>query len=344
MEKKGEFIAIRPEGVIEARFKLTAKQNDILDMVFTQIKDDDKTDYIIDIAQYKKFYNVNTSNLYRDLEKAVTGFEGKGLHLTKANSKGHVYFAWFSKIDYMENQGSIAVSMHPELKQLFLEVKKRIYYHIKYTLNLGCIYSKRLYFYLKSFEDTGWRIDNLDVLREKLQCPVSYSKYGLFRINVIDTAYKEINSHSDIRFEVEEIKTGRKVTHLKFLIHKKKNSKLTAISEIASTYDDSGTDIESVMAIIKEPISHFEAKKLLDSAKGDIQLIKMKYILAGKDSNIKNIVAWMLAAIQKDYKQLRKQKVDTFNDYEQRQYDFEKLEKALTGEIKVKEGESLLID
>ena len=52
----------------------------------------------------------------------------------------------------------------------------------------------------------------------------------------------------------------------------------------------------------------------------------------------------MLAVIQKDYKQLRKQKVDTFNDYEQRQYDFEKLEKALTGEIKVKEGESLLID
>ena len=344
MDKKGEFVAIRPEGVIEARFKLTAKQNDILDMVFTQIKDDNKTDYIIDISQYKKFYNVDTSNVYRDLEKAVTCFEGKGLHLTKANSKGHVYFAWFSKIDYMENQGSIAVSMHPELKQLFLEVKKRIYYHIKYTLNLRCIYSKRIYFYLKSFEDTGWRIDNLNVLRKKLQCPVSYSKYGLFRTNVIDTAYKEINSQTDIRFEVEEIKTGRKVTHLKFLIHKKKNNELTAIDEVASTLDDSGSDIKKVMAIIKEPITLLEAKKMLDSAKGDIEIIKVKYMLAEQDNNIKNIVAWMLAAIQMDYKQLGKQKVDNFNNYEQRQYNFEKLEKALTGEIKLKEGESLLED
>ena len=342
MGKKGVLVAVRPENIIEARFSLTAKQNDILDMVFSQLQDDDQTDYIIDINKYKKLYNTNTSNVYRDLEKAVESFEGKGLTLAKANSRGKVYFAWFSKIDYMPNEGKIAVRMDKELKQLFIEVKKRIYYHIKYTLNFSCIYSKRLYYYLKSFEDTGWRIDNLDTLRQKLQCPASYSKYGLFRTNVIEPAYTEINGNSDISFEFEEIKTGRKVTGLKFYITKNNNSEI-AIDKIEDESDNDFPGIDAILAMITENIGSLDAKKILDSAKGDVELVRDKYKIAQKQGGIENIVAWMIGAIKGDYKPgVGKQKTSTFNDYEQRQYDFDKLEKALVWGVQPEEGESLL--
>ncbi|WP_252235748.1 RepB family plasmid replication initiator protein [Clostridium sp. ZS1] len=66
-------------------------------------------------------------------------------------------------------------------------------------------------------------MDNLDKLRNKLQCPKSYDKYGLFRTKVLDMAYEEINNCSDILFDYEEIKTGRKVTSIKFTIKKKKD-------------------------------------------------------------------------------------------------------------------------
>ncbi|MBZ9626349.1 RepB family plasmid replication initiator protein [Clostridium sp. FP2] len=105
---------------------------------------------------------------------------------------------------------------------MFLEVKKRIYYHIKYTLNFSCIYSKRIYYYLKSYEDTGWRIDNLDALRDKLQSPKSYKKYSDFRRFALEPAHAEINSNSDIKFKYEEVKTGNKVIALKFSIKSSK--------------------------------------------------------------------------------------------------------------------------
>lgn len=325
MYKKGSLVAIRPESIIEARFTLTARQNDILDIIFTKLENDDKTDYVIDINLYKKIYKTNTSNIYRDMEKAVESFEGKGLSLTKANSRGRIYFAWFSKINYVPSEGKIILRMDPELKLLFLDVKKRIYYNIKYTLNFKSVYSKRIYYYLKSFEDTGWRIDNLDVLRKKLQCPESYNKFSDFKRFVLNPAFNEINESSDMDFKYEEIKTGRKVTKLKFFITPKLIEKNINISSTADT-----DDINKVIAIFEEKITSTEARKIMIVAKGNLQIIKEKYDIAKITKNITSIIAWMITAIEKDYQMPKgKQQVSIFNNFEQRTYDYDDLERKL---------------
>ncbi|MFA9396837.1 MAG: hypothetical protein ACERKV_01030 [Clostridiaceae bacterium] len=43
--KKGNNISFRPEDLIEARYKLSSKENDIVDMVLTKIEDDTNTRY-----------------------------------------------------------------------------------------------------------------------------------------------------------------------------------------------------------------------------------------------------------------------------------------------------------
>ena len=47
IKKGGELICKRPEAIIEARYTLTKRQNDIMDMVFASIEDDDKYQYEI---------------------------------------------------------------------------------------------------------------------------------------------------------------------------------------------------------------------------------------------------------------------------------------------------------
>ena len=323
MNKKGELIAVRPEKVIEARFALTSRQNDILDMLFTQIQDDDNVEYSIDINKYKMLYNIkDKNNVYGDLKKAVKSFEGKGFLIVDKEKNEEIYYSWFSKIHYKNREGTIVLKIDSELKNLFLEVKKRIYYHIKYTLNFNCIYSKRFYYYLKSYEDTGWRIDNLDALREKLQCPRSYKKYSDFRRFALEPAHEEINSNSDIKFKYEEVKTGNKVTALKFSIKSARGEEL-AIDRV----EDS--EITAVQNIFLNDITPLEARKILDVASGDIELIKEKYKIANSQGNIKNIVGWAIKAIKDNYSPKTKQ--SAFNDYEQRSYDFEDLEKKLLG-------------
>jgi len=52
-----------------------------------------------------------------------------------------------------------------------------------------------------------------------------YTKFSMFQRRVIDVAVNEINSNEDINFTLtyELIKTGRKITNIKFIVHKEEN-------------------------------------------------------------------------------------------------------------------------
>ena len=87
-----------------------------------------------------------------------------------------------------------------------------------------------------------------------------------------------------------------------------------------------------VKSIFEENITGKEAKFILNTAKSDINIIKEKYDLSQNVSEIGNIVGWMIKAIKEDYTIPKdKTKVGSFNDYEQRDYDFDALEKKLLG-------------
>ena len=63
-----------------------------------------------------------------------------------------------------------------------------------------------------------------------------------------------------------------------------------------------------------------------------MELIKEKYRICQNTSSIKNIVAWIIKAIQEDYKAPKgKINKSSFTDYEQRSYDFNDLENKLLG-------------
>jgi plasmid replication initiation protein len=226
MKKKqgGNLVCGRPEQFLEARFKLSKNENDILDMVLGLIKVDDNLSYEINIKDYIKLYDVSTKkdNIYDTLKKAVSTMEGKGFRLFENNGKfvDETFYVWFPKIKYIKTEGKILVDLHPEVKQMFNEMKQAIFYDIKIPLNFKNIYSQRFYYYLKKYQNTGYRIDRLEDLKEKLICPKSYSLFSAFRVNVLEAAEKEINVKSDINFTYQLIKEGTAVKKIKFLIKK----------------------------------------------------------------------------------------------------------------------------
>lgn len=316
VNKRGSSIAVRSDSIIEARFSLTAKQNELLDMLLCEIQDDDQNKYLISVDKYKEFYQTDTSNLYRDLKKAVKGFEGKGFRIINKETKEEIYYAWFSKIHYKPKLGEIVVSIDLDFKRLLWEVKKKIYYDVRYTLNFRSQYSQRLYYYLKSFEDTGWRIDKLDMLLYKLECPKSYNVYNDFRKYVLEVANKEINKSSDINFSYEPLKTGRKVTSIKFLIKSKEKS----IMESKNT-DNSSYLISEVRKFMKEKLSDKEILELLKIANNKIEIIQEKYKIMLKQKQVYNVYKWLEKAIEQNYSINEYKQMSYFNDYEQRPFD-----------------------
>jgi plasmid replication initiation protein len=353
-KKGGDLICRRPETIIEARFNLTRRQNDILDMVFASIENDDKLKYQIDISKYSKLYNLkDKTNIYGSLKKTVKTFENKGFSITQkidGKNEKRIYFSWFSSIEYIDKKEKIEIELGQKLKTLMLSAKKACFYQLKYSLNFHNIYSKRLYYYLKSYENsnkdgTGWRVDNLNELRAKLECPKSYDVYYEFKRFVLNPAYEEINGDSDISFEYEETKIKSKVTSLKFRIKTNKIKEPvitipTAYEEVSATSEENEEEnlIEKVKNIIKNTtniqMNNKSADEIYKSAikheeRGNVPLELVREVAEySKTQDIKKgFVGWFKTTVKNYQKPVQSLKKDSFTNYDQRNYDFDDLEK-----------------
>ena len=136
-----------------------------------------------------------------------------------------------------------------------------------------------------------------------------------------------------ITFDFKEIKTGRKVTSIKFYIASNKPR-----NEIAATSTDreEPVDIEIITKVLKimnlHEIEPIEAQKIYDVAKGDFENIEKCYSYCC-EKKVKSIVAYMLKLVKPNEFIEPKGNIpkSSFNDYEQRKYDFDELEKKLLG-------------
>ena len=338
-------IAVRSDNIIEARFSLTSRQNNILDMLFCEIEDDNEYQYTISVDKYKHLYKTDTSNIYRDLKKAVKSFEGKGF-ITFNDKKEEIFYVWFSKIHYIPKEGKIKVNIDPDLKKLLYEVKKKIYYNIEYTLNFSSVYSQRFYYYLKSFEDTGWRIDSIENLNRKLECPKTYKNFANFKKYVLDVAYSEINASSDILFKYELIRKGKKVTHLKYLIRNK--NKLRQ-QEIAIDKEENNFTTKDIKEILQIDLTELEYQAIYTACLKGMQqnkitnmspleyITKLKPIVENwlSDKDEQNYTGAMIKALNENWSNKstinKNLNNSTFNNFEQRTYNFDDLEKKLLG-------------
>jgi len=178
-------------------------------------------------------------------------------------------------------------------------------------------------------------------LRTKLDCPKTYDIYYQFKRYVLKIAYDEINGNSDISFEYKENKIKGKVTSLKFYI--KSNKKIEQATPVFPTSEDEvsatliepeeETPIKKVVSIMSNSkITALEAKKIYDSSKRNLEIIKIVYD-DGKNKDIPNFIGWMISMVKPGvYIEPKKNYAKgSFNDYEQREYDYDKLERKLLG-------------
>ncbi len=226
-KKGGNEVAFRPQSIVEARYNLDRRQNDIMDIAFGMIDDEvDRKEYSIRVADVKEYYNIeDKSHAYRFLKQAVESLEGKGFKLKKDEDTS-IFYPWFSKITYVrardEENSHIDFKMDDDLKRMIVESRRGAYYSIRYAINLSNKYAKRLYYL---FQDRkNWNLKNpeletgvftiaIEELLRMLDCPKSY-KYTDFKRYVIKPSMEQINGSTDIYFEYEEnrgkLKSGQK--------------------------------------------------------------------------------------------------------------------------------------
>jgi len=348
MEKN--YIVTKSNTLITSNYDLSVQEQKIILTLASMVQPQDENfkPYIFKIHDFMELLGIESKTKYTEIPKITKELMQKVFEIKRGNKV--IQLSWLSSVEYEKGTGLVELEFSPKLKPYLLELKGlHTSYKLENILSLKSKYSIRLYEILKSnLFKNDIEIELEDLKRMVGATEKAYKTYTNFKSKVIFQAQNELPLKTDICFEFKEIKTGRKVTSLKFYINTNK-TKNKAIEEACVTLEGKYTNeeekhfielINEVKSIFKENIEGFEAKSILDTAKGNINIIKEKYEIAKVTPGIKGIVGWMCDAIKRDYQQL-KGKVDngSFNNYEQRSYDFDKLEKALLGWDKTKEDE-----
>jgi plasmid replication initiation protein len=129
-------------------------------------------------------------------------------------------FCWLYYIDYIH--GKIILQFHPRLEPYLLFCQKNNKY-TKYLLeniiDMNSKYSIRMYELLKQYQKIKSRTFSISELKELLGIPkTKYKKHDDFRKRILLPSKKEINGLTDIKIDYQEIKQGRKIEQIKYII------------------------------------------------------------------------------------------------------------------------------
>lgn len=325
MEKLKSTLVVQSNRLIEASYRLRIGQQKFLRLMASMIKKDDEDfkSYEFKISDVMELFAVKSHSSYTDIPKQLRELMGNVLTFKIAKTTTFVPFLALAQHD--EGSGIIKVQFHPVLKSMYLCLNKEnpfTIYELSNALKFRSTYSLRFYELLKQYQKIGTRILKVEEIRALFELKnEEYKRYNDFKRFVILRAQKEIHDKTDINFEFEEIKERRKVSSIRFII---KPNKPIILDEVSATIEEdlfeNRSNYKIVNSIIKENITELQAKQIFDAAKGNIEVIKEKYKLAeNTPEEIKNIVSWLISAIERDYKApISKKRVDKFNDFPQR--------------------------
>lgn len=324
--------------IMNSSYDLSLEEQKLILTLASMVQPEDKEfkPYVFKINEFMKLLGVDTKTKYTKVPKITKELMKKVFEIQEG--KKIIQVAWLSSVEYEKGSGKVELQFSPKLKPYMLRLNK-LYtsYKLANILNMRSKYSPRVYEILKAnqFKTQGFMKIKVEELRKLLKAENVYPLYADFKRKIIKQTQKELKKLTDINFEFEEIKTGRKVTSLKFIINS--NNKLknqisaTKISEsLQEKEDDYIKKVKEIM--FHHVISSIEAKKIYDSSNKDLDIIEKVYEHF-KNKNSDNFIGLMIAMVKPgQFKEpLKNDKIDTFNDYDQRSYDFEKLEKELLG-------------
>ena len=215
--------------IIKATGELSGTAFKMLSMLISMIRFDDSgfQEYALNINSYKK--EIGATN------KEVAFYEKQALELMRNpfELKKGVWYNWCSKVDITSVENYIVFSVHNDLKPYLLDLQKHFTtYNIVNVLSLRGDYSPRLYEYLKMewsefkrnykkrYNKTpkNYTIEiEIDWMREHFSISDGY-RYNNIKTQIIKVAKKQFKEKTDIQFDYEEQKIGRKVNSLKITI------------------------------------------------------------------------------------------------------------------------------
>ena len=327
------YLVTKANTLITANYDLSLQEQKLILTLASMVQptDEEFKEYEFKIKDFMELLGIETQTKYTEIPKITKELMKKVFEIKEG--KDIIQLSWLSSARYKTGEGLVILKFDSSLKPYMLQLKE-LYtsYKLENILSLKSKYSLRLFELLKSNEYKKiWNIE-LEELKKLLGATEkSYSVYQNVKNRIIIKAQKELREKTDICFDFEEIKTGRKVTSIKFFI--KGNKKVNAPKEISVDIDTTKDNIIKLIELMKDhDITYREAESIYKSGKGDLMHIAEVYEHF-KSKSADNFVGLMVAQVKPGAfnKPKQSQNKTSFNNFEPRQYDYDDLERKLLG-------------
>jgi len=211
-------------------------------------------------------------------------------------------------------------------------INPNIYTYIDLVIikDLRSKYAIALYELLKDYQNVKELTLEISKFRELMGVDSNkYTIFSMFKDRVIDKAIIEINKSPKIDFTVEyELKkSGKKYSHVKFII--KKKSKLE-VEKLKLESKKENAKIEILLVLIPEQFRTKSIKNLLIDAieQYSIEYIEAQINFVNKQNNVKNYGAYLKLALLEDYAGYEERKT-TLDKYKKRIEEYIKRAKRI---------------
>ena len=222
-KSKTEMTVVKSNVLIEGRYKFLLSEIKLILLMIAEIKTSDKDfkEYRIYVKDFIDSLESKRSDLYTESRKITKGLMEKVLEIE--TETGHLQTHFLSSVKHYTNEGYLDYKFDNELKPYLLHLKKSFTsYDIRNVLPCHSTYSIRVYQLLKAWENLKRRTIKVDELKYTLMIENEYDRFYDFKKRVLEVSKKELKKYSDIYFEYETIKKGRRIESIIFIIKKKR--------------------------------------------------------------------------------------------------------------------------
>ncbi len=278
--------------IMNSSYDLSLEEQKIILTLASMVQPDDEEfkPYKFKISEFMELLGVDTKTKYTEIPKVTKELMKKVFEIQEGDTL--IQTAWLSGVKYRKGSGEVELTFSSYLKPYMIKLGSMFtQYKLANILSMKSKYSPRIYEILKcnEFKKQGYVEIEVEELRKLLKADNIYPLYADFKRFIIIQTQKELNKISDISFDFEEIKTGRKVTSIRFFINSNLN-KTKRISKETNTYanDEIAATVVEELEIdyinkIKAIIESYCNKKISDKTAIDFyNLAKKNEIHKGK--------------------------------------------------------------
>ncbi len=170
--------------------------------------------------RYAEEFGVDLNTAYEQLQASAESIITKQISWWEEAKRGvkKKQINWLGAAEYYKGEGTVSLWFTPQIAPHLLQLKGRFTtYQLAQASALRSVYSWRLLELLSQYASTGWHQIALEEFHHALGTSVTaQGNFKDCRMRVIEPAVKELREKDGWLIDWTPIKTGRKVTALRF--------------------------------------------------------------------------------------------------------------------------------